>query len=108
MIRPARRLAAILALAAAALACLPVARAEETAATGVFHGRGIVVAVQPKTGALTLDHEAIPGFMDAMEMMYRVSAPAVSKDLEPGDRIEFAIDAGKYLILSVKRLPPAN
>ena len=40
--------------------------------------------------------------MPAMEMMYRVRAPEVSRDLRPGDIIDFTIDAAKYTILEVK------
>ena len=51
------------------------AQAQETAATGIFHGVGVVKAIDAATGALTLDHEEIKGFMAAMEMMYRVGRP---------------------------------
>lgn len=34
-----------------------------------------------------LDHEAIPGFMDAMTMSYKLKDPAVISELHPGDRI---------------------
>jgi hypothetical protein len=47
------------------------------------------------TGALTLSHDEIKGFMPAMEMMYRVRAPEVSHNLKPGDTIDFTIDAAK-------------
>jgi Cu/Ag efflux protein CusF len=81
---------------------LGAAAAQETAAKGIFHGHGIVKAVQSGTGALTLSHDEIKGFMPAMEMMYRVRAPEVSKGLAPGDTIDFTIDAARYVILDVK------
>jgi Cu/Ag efflux protein CusF len=83
-----------------------VQRAQETAASGVFHGVGVVTAIQPKTGALTLDHEDIKGFMPAMEMMYNVESPSVSEGLAVGDRVRFDIDAKSYTILGVERLEP--
>ena len=46
--------------------------------------------------------------MPAMMMMYRVATPEVSRDLHPGDAIDFTIDGGKYVILDarvVKRAP---
>ena len=95
-----------LCVAAAAFASVALASGgadpQETAAKGVFHGHGIVKAVDPRTGALTLSHDEIKGFMPAMEMMYRVRAPEVSKGLHPGDAIDFTIDAAKYTILDVK------
>ena len=80
------------------------AAAQETATQGIFEGHGIVKAVAPETGAITLAHDDIRGFMPAMEMMYRVASPELSRDLKPGDEVEFKIDAAKYLIVDVKRL----
>ena len=71
----------------------------ETGAEGIFFGHGVVKAVQSGTGALTLDHDAIKGCMPAMRMMYRVARPDLSRDLHPGDAINFKIDGGKYVIL---------
>ena len=34
-----------------------------------------------------LDHEAIPGFMEAMTMSYKLKDPSVASELHPGDRI---------------------
>ena len=36
---------------------------------------------------VTLDHEAVPGFMDAMTMPYKLKDPTVVGELHPGDRI---------------------
>ena len=93
-----------LGLAAALLGlAMGVAAAQEKAAQGIFEGHGIVKAVAPGTGALTLAHDDIKGFMPAMEMMYRVASPELSRDLRPGDEVDFKIDAAKYLIVEVKR-----
>jgi Cu/Ag efflux protein CusF len=81
----------------------PICRAQfETNAPGVFHGVGIIKQIQAGTGALTLDHEDIAGLMPAMEMMYRVATPEVSRGLEVGDRVAFDVDGKSYTILSVK------
>ena len=50
-----------------------------------FPVRGRVVAVHGPD--VTLDHEAIPGFMDAMTMSYKLKDPAIVSELHPGDRI---------------------
>jgi protein SCO1 len=91
-----------LALALTALGLAPgAAGAQETAATGIFAGHGTVKAVAPGTGWLTLDHDAIKGFMCAMEMMFSVKSPDLGKDLHPGDVVDFKIDAANYTIVAV-------
>ena len=54
-----------------------------------FPVRGKVVAVQGSS--ITLDHEAVPGFMGAMTMPYKLKDPAVATELHPGDRITATI-----------------
>ncbi len=38
----------------------------------IFHGVGTVTGVDAASGVLTVDHGDSPGFMDAMEMAYKV------------------------------------
>ena len=102
------RLLLALPLMAFVLVSPAAALSQEAAQTGVFHGHGIVRAIQPGTGALTLDHDEIKGFMPAMEMMYRVRSPEVSKDLRPGDTVDFTIDAAKDDIVDVKLVSHAR
>ncbi len=96
------------ALAAAFGAPPSLAAAQETAATGIFSGHGVVKAVTPGTGWLTLDHDAIKGFMCAMEMMFQVKSVDLSKDLHAGDVVDFKIDAEKYTIVDVKLVARAK
>lgn len=63
---------------------------EQSAATSnvkVYHLRGKIVAANPATGELTIDGEAIPGYMDAMVMPYKLKNPGIIGDLHPGDTI---------------------
>jgi protein SCO1 len=53
----------------------------------VYKLRGKVVSTNPATGEVTVDHEAIPGFMDAMTMPYKLKDPSVLSELHPGDTI---------------------
>ena len=46
--------------------------------------------------------------MPAMEMMYRVRSTDLSKDLGPGDTIDFTIDAAKDDITEVKLVSHAR
>ena len=89
-------------LVVCALASSDAAEVRETGADGIFFGRGLVKAVEPGTGWLTLAHNDIMGCMPAMEMMFRVRAPEVSHDLKPGDTVDFTLDGGQYVILDAK------
>jgi len=51
----------------------------------VYHLRGKVVGTNPATGEVTLNHEAIPGFMDAMTMPYKLKDSGILSELHPGD-----------------------
>lgn len=52
-----------------------------------FPIRGKVVSVDAGKGSVTLDHEAIPGFMEAMTMPYPLKDKSLVSELHPGDRI---------------------
>jgi Cu/Ag efflux protein CusF len=99
------RQAARVALALTALGLTAgTAPAQEVPAKGIFAGHGVVEADAPGTGFLTIAHDDIKGFMPAMKMMYKVKTPDLSKDLRPGDMIDFKIDAANYTIVDVKRV----
>ena len=53
----------------------------------VYKLRGKVVGTNPATGAVTLNHEAISGFMEAMTMPYKLKDPNTLSELHPGDVI---------------------
>jgi protein SCO1/2 len=53
----------------------------------VYHLRGKVVSTNAATGEVTLNHEAIPGFMDAMTMPYKLKDASILGELHPGDMI---------------------
>ncbi len=40
---------------------------------------------------VTLDHEVVPGFMEAMTMPYKLKDPSIVSELHPGDRISARI-----------------
>jgi len=52
-----------------------------------FPIRGKIVSVDTAKGSVVLDHEAVPGFMDAMTMSYKLKDPGIASELHPGDRI---------------------
>jgi len=49
--------------------------------------RGTVVRVDAQDGEITLNHEAIPGLMEAMTMQYPVTDHSALSELHPGDKI---------------------
>ena len=53
----------------------------------VYKLRGKVVSTNAATGEVTLNHEAIPGFIEAMTMPYRLKDPSILGELHPGDVI---------------------
>lgn len=60
-----------------------------------FAVRGKIVSTDSAAGEVTLDAAAIPGFMDAMIMPYRLAQPGVLGELHPGDRITAQINVVK-------------
>ena len=53
--------------------------------------RGLVLRVDHDTRMVTVSHEPVPGFMDAMVMPFELRDPSELTDLEAGDRIAFRI-----------------
>jgi protein SCO1 len=53
----------------------------------VYKVRGKIVSADAAKGAVTLNHEAIPGFMDAMTMPYKLKDSSILGELHPGDVI---------------------
>jgi protein SCO1 len=52
-----------------------------------FPIRGKIMSVDAAKGSVLLDHEAVPGFMEAMTMSYKLKNATVLSELHPGDRI---------------------
>ena len=49
--------------------------------------RGKIVSTNPATGEVTIEHQAIAGFMDAMTMPYKLRDTRILGELHPGDLI---------------------
>lgn len=56
--------------------------------------RGRVVSTDTKTGEVTLDAQAIPGYMPAMTMPYTLKQPNIATELHPGDTITAVLLVG--------------
>jgi protein SCO1/2 len=63
------------------------AEASSAPAFKVYKLRGKVIATDAAKGEVTVDHQAIPGFMDAMTMPYKLKTANIAGELHPGDVI---------------------
>ncbi|MGO8758626.1 MAG: SCO family protein [Terracidiphilus sp.] len=83
----ASSLFAIAALAGCHSGAKPASQGSADTGVTVYHLRGKVVSTDVAHGIVVVDHEAIPGFMDAMTMPYQLKDPSVASELHPGDTI---------------------
>jgi protein SCO1 len=85
------------ALAAVSGCHTAAAPANSSATNGVkqYHVRGVVVSADTASGVVTLDTEAIPGFMPPMTMPYKLENPGVASGLKPGDTLTAELLASK-------------
>lgn len=70
--------------------------------------RGVYRGPASTQGAVTIDHEAIPGVMDAMTMDFAFTDTAGLGALRPGDKIRFRLtmpDGGAFRVDGLERLP---
>lgn len=74
----------------------PVPAAEApSAATAAIEGVGVVTAVDPVAGTISLDHEAIAVInWPAMTMQFRAENPAILEGVAVGDRVSFELKSG--------------
>ena len=52
-----------------------------------YHLKGVIVATDAAKGEIQVNSEAIPGFMDAMIMPYKLKDPGIIQDLHAGDHL---------------------
>ena len=67
---------------------------------------GVVVSVDKAKGIISVDHEAIPGKMEAMVMPFSPADPAVLSQLKKGDKIsaDFSVQANGAILDNIKVL----
>jgi protein SCO1/2 len=69
--------------------------------TKSYHLKGVIVATDAATGEVQINSEAIPGFMEAMTMPYKLKDPGIIQDLHAGDHLTATLlvpDNGSALI----------
>jgi Cu(I)/Ag(I) efflux system protein CusF len=71
------------------------------AASAPVEGVGVVRAVNPKSGSITIDHEAIPSLgWPAMTMGFKVADPALLVGIQPGAKVRFQLTGHTVTALS--------
>lgn len=110
-----RPLIFVLLIAFGVAACDSSSTPPATGSNGVaprqeFEIEGKVVAVDKSARRVTLDHKAIPGYMDAMTMPFAIRDPDYFDILRPGDELRgvLVIEGGRSYIdsISVQRSEP--
>jgi protein SCO1/2 len=103
--RTARLLLLLLALGLLIAGCKQNAADQSTA--NEYDIRGKAVAVDPANAEVTLDHESIPGVMEAMNgMPFKVEDPKLLSGIQPGDQVQGKLKktaAGKVITRLEKR-----
>lgn len=67
--------------------------------------RGKVEQVNTSTKSLTVNHEKVEGWMDAMTMAYAVDKVAILKELKPGDHITATVYDDDFTLYEVQKDP---
>lgn len=82
-------------LSALAFACSPAKEEKPLSVKGekVYELKGTIVAREAKDNTLRVDHQAIPGFMEAMTMDYSVRGASVAQLPRDGTRITAKLHA---------------
>jgi Cu/Ag efflux protein CusF len=65
--------------------------------------KGKVEGVDAAAGTVKVNNEKVEGWMDSMEMDYKVDNPAVLKTLKPGDQITATVYAGDMTLHKVAK-----
>lgn len=67
-------------------------------------GEGKVVAVVPSSNQLVIEHGAIKDFMDPMTMGYPTEPASLLQGLKAGDKVRFAIDVNRKVIVKIEKI----
>ena len=82
--------------------CLVTATLTAQQSKQAFTLRGKVEKVDTSAKKLTVNHDKVEGFMDAMTMPYSVDNPDVLNKVKVGDEITATVYKGDYTLHDVK------
>jgi len=67
--------------------------------------RGKIEQVNASTKSLTVAHERVEGWMDAMTMTYAVDKESVLKELQAGDQIKATVYDDDFTLYEIQKEP---
>jgi Cu/Ag efflux protein CusF len=97
-----RALVVLVAAVCLALATL-FAQAPSKKKAHTLHGK--IEQVNASTKSLTVNHEKVEGWMDAMTMTYAVDKESVLKELKPGDQIKATVYDDDLTLHDIQKEP---
>lgn len=59
---------------------------------GNYDGKGVVTKINMELGSIELNHENMPGLMDAMIMEFFVKDKKILEGLKVGDKVDFVVE----------------
>jgi len=73
-----------------------------------FCGKGEVVSVDEDKGGVTIKHQRIEGFMEAMTMHFKTEDAEVAQGIKPGDSVKFTLKdtSEKTRLIYVEKIEP--
>ena len=75
-----------------------------------FCGKGEVVSVDEDRGGVTIKHQRIEGFMEAMTMHFKTDDAEIAQGIKPGDTVRFTLKdtSEKTRLIFVEKIEPPN
>ena len=73
-----------------------------------FCGKGEVISVDEDKGGVTLKHQRIEGFMEAMTMHFKTEDAEVADGINPGDFVRFTLKdtSEKTRLVYIEKIEP--
>lgn len=82
--------------------------AEDSAGAQYFQGVGVIESIEWEPPSVTIAHEDIPGFMNAMTMSFEVLEAGELETVEVGQTVDFVVvvkEDGSYVIERFGKMP---
>src|SRR5262245_58887593 len=91
-----------------ALCLATVSFAQQKGKQGSHVLMGKIEGVNESSKTLTVNHQKVEGYMDAMTMPYKVDKADVFKAVKVGDQIKATVYDGDYTLYDIQVVPPAK
>jgi Cu/Ag efflux protein CusF len=73
-----------------------------------FCGKGEVISVDDDLSGVTIKHERIEGFMEAMTMHFKTESAEIARGIKPGDFVRFTLKdtSEKTRLVYIEKIEP--